>query len=435
MRDFESYYAAGAAWAAHADPYSTAIWQYERTIPGVDSTRNEVLPFVGPPPYLPLWALFSRMPFATSALLWGALLLGLSLTLFIALLRYAESLSIGALLSGACLFAGFGPFTSDLALGQAALLSFVACAGATLMLERVPSVSAIWTFFAAVQPNIAIALLSQTTGKRAWQIFGIALAAFVALSVACIGAPGVRAYIGGLSAHGQAERFVLIQMTVPAIAYGFGVAPAAARALGLLAALSAVILWLWLLRMPYVGRVWKLAATFALLPFAAPFFHEHDFLVLLLPAILCATLSTNRVWSIAATGTLLAGIDWLGLAQRPDGLLQSFLLACALLAGFFALGEGSWRRLFAPGVVLLLLLALGFAVRGHAAPVWPDAMQGTPAVAGSIATLWHDELARTGQFAVQPLWAGLRLLTLAGAALLAWASIATALRRDQMEMS
>ena len=47
-RDFEAYYAAGAAWNAGGDAWSRAIWSAERGIAGVDASRDEMLPYVGP---------------------------------------------------------------------------------------------------------------------------------------------------------------------------------------------------------------------------------------------------------------------------------------------------------------------------------------------------------------------------------------------------
>ncbi|HEY8310638.1 MAG TPA: hypothetical protein VIG47_08780, partial [Gemmatimonadaceae bacterium] len=80
------------------------------------------------------------------------------------------------------------------------------------------------------------------------------------------------------------------------------------------------------------------------------------------------------------------------------------------------------------------LVAL-YAIASHVpAPIWPDAMHGTPQLSGPVASVWHDELQRTGQFAVQPVWAGLRLLTLLGCALIARAAYLIALSRTQFEM-
>jgi len=54
-------------------------------------------------------------------------------------------------------------------------------------------------------------------------------------------------------------------------------------------------------------------------PFAAPFFHEHDLVVVFVPAIVLVLRASPAALPIAMTGALFAATDWLGLAQRPDG--------------------------------------------------------------------------------------------------------------------
>jgi hypothetical protein len=73
-RDFESYYAGGATWRYGGDPYSREVWRTERTIPKIVATRDELLPFVGPPLGLPLWALISRLPWNLAIVVWGTIL-------------------------------------------------------------------------------------------------------------------------------------------------------------------------------------------------------------------------------------------------------------------------------------------------------------------------------------------------------------------------
>ncbi|GAC1652389.1 MAG: hypothetical protein NVS9B12_01730 [Vulcanimicrobiaceae bacterium] len=435
MRDFESYYSAGAAWAAHFSPYSTDIWAFERKIPGVQERSAEVLPFVGVPSFLPLWAVFARAPYRIATIAWGSVLLLCAAAFAIVLLREADALSAGTLLAVCVLGAGFGPFTSDLALGQAALPAFCACVAATLMLARSYPLGIVWSFFGALQPNIAIVLLSQLTLRRGGAILAVALAVAAAVGTAVLGWRGVIAYVDGVFAHGSAERYALIQMTPAAIAYGFGIAPAICRIIGILSAATALIAGVRLVRHPYVKPVWKLAAACALLPFIVPFFHEHDFVVFLLPALYCATLCDGKDRTIAALGTMLVATDWLGLAQRPGGLTQSLLLSVAVLCALYALSEESWRRMLAPASVVFLVLVLGIIARNHPAPIWPDAMHAGGAVFGPVAQVWHEELQRSSQFALNPLWALLRALTLSGAGLVAWATLAAARRRDQLEIS
>ena len=422
MRDFESYYAAGRALAAHDDPYSPAIWKYERDVPGVDPARNEVLPFAGPPAFLPLWALFGLLPFGVAAFAWGTLLVLLAGLVVVVLLSKARALSAGALAAAAVLLLGFAPFTSDLALGQAALASFAACFAGTVMFEQAWGLAAAWTFLAALQPNIALALVSQLGRRGAPRIFAVAVAAFAALCIAFAGARGSIAYLSGLRAHGAAERFALIQITPSAVAHGFGVPAGAASAIGIVFALAAVACSIAVLRGADFSPLRKLAVTFALLPFAVPFFHEHDFVVLALPALLCLLSEDHPRWALAAAGTALVAVDWLGAAQRPEAFAQQLLLAVAMLAAVHALCDVPLRRMIPAAFVLpLLLIAHALSSQGPA-PVWPDAMHGIPSLSGPVAGIWHEELQRTGQFAVQPLWAALRALTLTGCALLAWAS-------------
>ena len=435
MRDFESYYAAGQTWVARGDPYSADIWKYEQQIPGVEGRRGELLPFIGPPAYLPMWSLFANLPFNVAVILWGAILLAASAAFVIVTLRTADALSAGAFLSAAVLCTSFGPFTSDLSLGQAALLSFVACVGATAMMERAPVLGVAWTFFAALQPNIALGLLSQLLERRAWRVFGVALLIFIALAVGFGGWHGALAYASNIGAHGAAERFALIQMTPAAVAYGFGLSAPLCILLGILSGLAALVACIGITRRPYTKPLWKLAAVLALLPFIVPFFHEHDFVVLLLPAILCATLAEGRAWTIAATGTMLGAVDWLGIAQRPDGAVQSLLLAVSALCALFAIGEVSWRKIIVPACIVALVAAFGILAQHDVAPIWPDAMRGETSMLGGVAAIWHDELLRSGAFATNPLWASMRLLTLAGAVLLAWGTLQSAVRRDQLERS
>ena len=66
--------AAGATWNSGQDPYGRAIWNAERTVPGVTPAHDEVLPFVGPPPTLLVWSAFARFPYAEAAAVWTALL-------------------------------------------------------------------------------------------------------------------------------------------------------------------------------------------------------------------------------------------------------------------------------------------------------------------------------------------------------------------------
>jgi hypothetical protein len=143
LRDFEAYWSAGSAWNARADPYGRAIWNAERSVPGVDATRDELLPFVGPPPALALFGLAARVPYPLAARLWCALLVvAVAALAFVVIYAGAGSVPLFTLLTTCALAVGFGPLTSDIALGQMAVLAFLAASLVTLPLGLLPRTGA-----------------------------------------------------------------------------------------------------------------------------------------------------------------------------------------------------------------------------------------------------------------------------------------------------
>ncbi|MGB8150395.1 MAG: glycosyltransferase 87 family protein, partial [Candidatus Cybelea sp.] len=157
LRDFEAYWSAGSAWNAHVDPYSKEIWQAERSVPGVDAGRDELLPFINPPPALLLWSLLARLPYRAAATLWVIILAGALLALITTVLR-ASGAPRGAFVLAAALALAiaFGPITSDLALGQLALPAFL---GATLLValaDRSIPIAAATATLAFAAPNVAL---------------------------------------------------------------------------------------------------------------------------------------------------------------------------------------------------------------------------------------------------------------------------------------
>jgi hypothetical protein len=432
MRDFEAYYAAGQAWRTGADPYSIALWQFEKKVPGVRSDQPEVLPFIGPPAFLPLWAALGTLPFAPAVRVWAVLMVVPLLGALAMLLRRLHAWDPGSFLSTAALCVGFGPLTSGFALGQAALPVFGLVVLATGLLATNLLAGGVAAFFAGLQPNLGIALLSQARHRNVLATLGIAVLALLAFGLLFGGFAGFLSYFSALRAHGAAERYALIQFTPSAIAYGFGIPTAAANVLGVVVALAAAAVWIAMMAQRRLTRWWRLAITCALLPFAVPFFHEHDFVIALAPALMCLCAASKRTWAIAAAATMLVGIDWLGLAQRPEALLQSLLLALALLAAIFAFSDQPLGLHRFAILAALLLIPAGLLAQHFPAPIWPDALPAHAITAPSIAAVWNAELRAAHQVAPQPLWAALRLMTLCGAGLLAWCALRTAHRRDQL---
>lgn len=426
-RDFEAYYAAGAAWDRGADPYGTAIWTYERTVPGVDANRERLLPFVNPPLVLPLMGALARLPYGPAAALWEALLL-LALALLLAIaLALARTRGWLAAVAAIPLALAFGPVSSDLALGQIALVAVAGLAVAAygfLAERQLPA--GIGAFVAALQPTLALPALAFARSARALHTLLAAATLFALAWFALAAATGAAAplpYLALLAAHGAAERFAAIQFAPAAIAYGYGANSAAAGAIGIAIASLALCAWCaWTARAKPTLLASFLGAC-ALLPFAAPFFHEHDFALLFLPAVVAVVAGRDAAGrALAVGGTLLCAIDWLGLAQRPDGAVQGGLLALATLASMVALRDRGIGRsgLAAAAIVAAAFAAAAVIAHGHPAPVWPDAMGRLALPPGATpAQIWHEQQRATGMFVPDAFVAALRAMPLIGCAAIA----------------
>jgi hypothetical protein len=424
MRDFESYWAAGSAWSAGDDPYSRQIWRAERLVPGVNANREELLPFVGPPFGLPLWAQLARLDYPRAALVWGGVLGIAFLILTLGSLRLAGSRIDGLdRLAVLVLAAGFGPLTSGLALGQAAV---VACAGTIVALASLRARNALGAaagaLVAALQPNIAIALGARFGDRRA--TIALALAAFVALVgsfFAMGGGAGLLRYLAMLGEHARSEQFLVIQTTPAAVARAFGASPQLAAGIGLgLTAL--VLLWLFVQLTVHGHELLKrFAIASAALPLAWPFAHEHDFTLLFFPAVFALRRSDGVLRLVAILGTLLVAVDWLGLAQRPDGLPQTIALtAAAALAILILARRQAWSTLVIGVLAVAAVIYLGGIAAAHPLPIWPDALPANFHVdhAASVTTTWAAEQHASGIDRLDPLWGILRALSLAGCLLL-----------------
>jgi len=407
MRDFEAYYSAGKVWNAGGDPYSAAIWPAERGLPGVRADRFEALPFAGPPVLLPLLGAIARVPFTIANDLWRALL-AVAAIFLAAIAAYAarSPRTARTFILMAIAELGFGPITSAFALGQLALPA-AACAALALR--------SIWTAVLAwMQPNVAIC-------TAALRIFVPSLLVFAACSVAVATPAGALHYWTVLRAHAAAERFALIQVTPAAVAYGFGSGSGAAMIIGAAFATAALVAWLVFVRRIESGTL-RLCATCALTPLVLPFAHEHDLSVAFLPAAVLVVRAGPRLAPAAVFAALLVAADWLGLAQRPQGALQTLLLVTGCGCALLALAENAEVRTLAAvaGAAALIVICSRGAVAWQV-PVWPAAMGALPANSAQlpIAAAWSQELRSTGLLQPDPYAAALRALSLAGCAMLA----------------
>jgi hypothetical protein len=431
LRDFEAYYAAGASWNAGEDPYGAAIWTHERTLPGVDARREGPLPFVNPPPLLPALGALARLPFGIAAALWETLLILALAALLVAAALIADLRERGAWFALLPLALAFGPVSSDLALGQLALLAVAAAGLAAWSLSRDRAFAGgAGALVTALQPTLALPLAAFA---RSWRALHALLAAATVFALGWIALAGYAPaaaplrYFALLRAHDAAERFALIQYAPSAIAFGAGADPPLASAVGLLCAAAALGAWWFATARLRLAALPSFVLACALLPFAAPFFHEHDFSLLLVPALYAMRRSAApSARAIATAGALLCAIDWLGLAQRPDGAIQSLLLICAFLAASIAAGAARPDRSTAIAVacVAAAFVAAALLAHGDPAPVWPDAMRlPPPPLSGAdVAGAWHAQQVAAHMFDVDALHAWLRAMPLLGCAAIAWAT-------------
>jgi hypothetical protein len=421
VRDFEAYWSAGRIAAHGGDAYGRDIWQSERSVPGVDASRDELLPYVGPPSALWVWRALARFDFAGAADIWRAILvLAIAGLAIVALIGSGLTPRFPPIVAAFAFAFSFGPISSGLALGQVTAIAMLGACVAALWARagRVANIVAA-TVVASLQPNVALGLAALL--RRPRSAFALAVAAFVAYLT---GVPGRGwawpfEYAGTLSAHARAEQLSAIQFVPAAILYGAGVPAASAVAGGVVVALLAIaagFVAFFTIRDAYV----RFACLSALVPFVAGFVHEHDLIVAFPAAMFAAARSRGSVRAVMAIATLLVAIDWLAMVQRPSGIVQGALLAIAVGCMFAAFGPGEAADIVAVPVVSLIFAVSAWIAIKHPLAVWPDTLGAFRAIHdASPAAVWRSELVRSGLFAVAPTTAWLRSLSLAGCALLA----------------
>ncbi len=433
-RDFEAYVAAGATWLAGGDPYGRDVWRIESTIPGVDASHDELLPYVGPAAALPFWSLLARLPFERARIVWEAILVvALGALVGASLVLAGAARTRSRVVLALVLAAVSGPVISAVTLGQAALVGAAAMVLALVALDRRSWWAMPAAFIAAIQPNLALPLAVRALDRRAFALLAGAATAFVALTLAIGGGlAGLTAYLQLLRAHDAAERYITIQHTLPALAAAWGASHARADAIGSAVSLAALAI------VAFAALRWRaqpLVATcvaIALLPFAVPFFHEHDFTLDLVPVLVLATRGDGRVRALTGCAAVMVLVDWFGMAQRPSGTVQIACLALAVACAYALLAARDddaplYARLtaLAPLVTAAVLTAVCLPL-AHAfpAPTWPDTLGTYHAAPGAgISAIWAAESVRSGLAAVVPGWSALRAIPLAGCLVLAYASV------------
>ena len=413
------------------------MWSTERAIAGVDAERDELLPYVGPAAALPLFGALARLPYAAAVRVWTACVIAAVVALALAALALVRARGAAALFGAVLLVIASGPGISDIALGQAALLSAAGVACALVAYERrAIAAGAGATLLAGIQPNLAFTLVARMRDGAALGSAVAGALAFGALTLAVGGGVhGFLACLGRLAEHTNAERFVAIQHTPGAIAWAFGAAaPLAigiAIACAILAAAAVVAVTVRARLDAFDGMLLALAAY----PLAVPFFHEHDFVIELLAVIALAVRAQGAARAWAGVAAVLICVDWFGMAQRPAATAQIVVLAVAFACGFVVLGRGAraTRADLAPFVAIVVLACVAAPLgRAFPAPVWPDGLPDgyrAPAAADASA-VWAGEQRAAGLAVRQPAWGALRALPLAGCILLGGAIVLGARRRS-----
>jgi hypothetical protein len=437
LRDFEAYYSAGATARYDGDPYSREVWRVEKEIPGILATRDELLPFVGPPFGLPLWSALGTLSWPNAVLVWECVM-GLSVaTLAIGALALAGGrITFEDAVAVLVLIAGFGPLTSGVALGQSAILSCAGIAATLLFLRHGSLLGAIaGALLAALQPNLSFALAARLGDRRSFLALGGAAVLVLLASALEMGDGGLGRYFATLAGQAAAERFIAIQTTPGAVARALGASPALAGMLAIGIAVVAgalVVLQCASRRYDPIARV---AVASAALPLVLPFAHEHDFAVAFLPAVLCLRSTTGARWLVTAFATLAVGVDWLGLAQRPTGIAATALLTLGAALALPVLAREPLRAFhFAPAAAAGVVAAAGSWAAAHPLPTWPQALPldfHVPATLGAAAT-WHLEQVASGIATLDPASGALRLASLLGCAGL-WAVASFALAERDFE--
>ena len=437
-RDFEAYYSAGAVRNAGGDPYGREIWNVERTIPEVDPSHDEMLPYVGPAAALPFWSLVARLPFAVARAVWESLLaLAVAGIVASSLLIAGGRITPLRAVTALALAGSSGPVVSGFTLGQAALIGSCATIAAFAALERRSQWAIPAAFVAAIQPNLALPLAMRAFDRRSFVRLACAAVAFLAVTFAAGGGPaGFVAYVRLLRLHDAAERYITIQHTLPALAAAFGASHASADAIGAAGSVLALALAVTIAVRLRAHPAIVACVGVALLPIAVPFFHEHDFAIDLLPVLVLMQRSDARTRALTGIAAVMTLVDWFGLAQRPQATLQLGCLAIAVAAACASLsarddGSALDERIayLAPLATALLLVAACVPLaHAFAAPTWPETLGPYHAPsAAAISTVWSEEGRRSGLEAVVPAWSMLRAIPLLGALVLAFASARLAL--------
>jgi hypothetical protein len=435
MGDFAAYYAGGSIWLHGGDPYGSDVWNVERTLPGIQPQRKELLPYVGPPLGLPIWAGLSLLPYSLATAAWGIVLAlcivvvtGIPARLAGRRLRGADVVTL-VLFCAAC-----GPIIDGLTLGQAALPAAAALDVAILCAARGRWLgAAAGAFFAvSLKPNLALVLLATVRSAAAVIAYGVAAAITLLGNVVVMHGPrGLLDYLAILPQQTESERFYAYQFTPTAIAFGLGLGRHLSIELGTLVAVAAILAVAAAIAYARASLVDGAAIACAGFPFVVPYVHTVDFVLALLPGLLVIFRARGATWLLGAFGLVLVSLSIFALAQGQAGLIFALVMSVVIPLEIAALCPTiPWKLRLSPLLAVPFVLALGLMAPPERIPMWPaalprhfEAAPGAPANA-----TWRRELVASGLETERP-WASLlRIVTLGGTLLVGIAMTISARR-------
>jgi hypothetical protein len=433
LTDFAAYVAAGRAWLHGIDPYGTGIWIAERTLPGFDPARFELLPYVGPPAGLPLWAALSALPYPFAALVWGAFVTASAFAFLVLAARLADRRLTPAVLGSLGLIGvAAAPIVTGIVAGQTALPA-AAAVGAAIWCARQRR----WVAFGAaavaaacLKPNDALAIAACARAAAAVVALAAAAVTTIAVNVPFVhGFHGAFAYLHILASQTDAERDFIYQFTPASIAYAFGAPLHAATIAGSVLAVVLCIGIVAAMRATRADLVDGAAIGCAFIPFMLPYVHEHDFTIALLPALFVVLRGRGAAWIAGSVSLVVLASNPLALAHGWSGLAFTAVMGAVLALQLAALAPRACRRYrYAPLLAIPILAAVTFGISPQRIDQWPDALPARYPVAGaaSASAVWRAEIVASGLTERRPWTAVLRLVTLLGCAGIGFAMLRVA---------
>ncbi len=399
VRDFGVFYEGGRAFLAHRDAYAPT---------------SLGMPFVSMPQTLPFFALFALAPYDLGVALWSTLLV-LSYGALVFCLRRLAHLSIEQTVYTAILLLAFVPMTSNFSLGQAALPAYAAAITA-ITFATAPLVSDFAIALTTLQPSAGLGVLALGAFARGRVVLlgGVLLIYFAGALVA---GPLWFVHFAQVAAAAVAsERDDIIQYTPFSILYGFGVPGTFATVIQWCIAAGALALALF-----GCIRARSTLNRFAIIggstPFFSTFFHEHNFIVLAAPIVLCLVFAQSRALPFALAGSTFVSVHWLNFAQRPQEAAQDIALAVAFVCASGALARIPLRAFLVTAAPTVAIVILGASLGAlHPVPSWLGTI--AHASATNASDLWKQEQLQVGLLEPNAAAAFLRSLALIGSAIL-----------------